>query len=661
MLYIQFIVFTAGTLLAFFWMVVILGHRRQRNFERILFFLCLALFFFYGASLLDFNAEVYYATPPPALTTFAWIFVCLGLTLIPSLLLHLQIEYAAIRDLFPQRTKKLLWLAAAYAPLLYFLPHLVAVLSNAGAYDFVSPVNSLGTPYKIWLVVALAGAAAWQWRFSMIAPDRDQRRFHRSLACALPLAVAGIFAIHLGLRFGAHIHMGVSVFLAAVPLVPLSALVRNVQKFNFLQIGRQRNLIYAVFVTFIGLLYLALVRRVSIWLAPSIPPESTAAILLFLPVVFFEPLQRALRASLRQTAVSEMDRTQRLMGPILEVARSGDLEKLKSFSEQWISEQLQLAEVQLALLAPETQLSSNSASPNEVNSAPISPNQDRFNIQQAGRQIGELRVTAHGAMLSGETLAALEFLSEQLPGPIDLCRLIAEKLHLERELAERERLAVLGQMAASISHNLKNPLGSIKTILQVQLESSELPESLRAETKMVLAEINRLSTTLSQLLKFGRPTLLGETPAAETCDPSAVLAEVLTVLTHEAEKRAITINFDAPPQQIHVAASKEALHDILSNLLLNALEATPTGGHVTIKIQATNGTCEITLEDTGPGIPTILQQKILEPFFTTKTQGTGLGLTIVTRRLTESNGTLTFQSPAKNGAGTKCTISLPKL
>lgn len=642
-------------------MVVILGHRRQRNFERILFFLCLALFFFYGASLLDFNAEAYYAAPPPALTTFAWLFVCLGLTLIPSLLLHLQIEYAAIRELFPERSKKLLWLAAAYAPLLYFLPHLAAVLTNSGAYDFVAPVNSLGMPYKIWLVVALAAAAAWQWRFGAIAPDRDQQRFHRSLACALPLAVAGIFAIHLALRFGAHFNMGVSVFLAAVPLVPLSALVRNVQKFNFLQIGRQRNLIYAVFVTFIGLLYLALVRRVSIWLAPSIPPESTAAILLFLPVVFFEPLQRALRASLRQTAVSEMDRTQRLMSPILEVARSGSLEKLKSFSEQWIREQLQLADVQLVLSALETQLSSNTTSPNEANSLSIRPNQDRFTIQQAGRQIGELRVTAHGAMLSGETLAALEYLSEQLPGPIDLCRLIAEKLHLERELAERERLAVLGQMAASISHNLKNPLGSIKTILQVQLESSELPESLRAETKMVLAEINRLSTTLSQLLKFSRPTLLGETPAAEACDPSTVLAEVLTVLSHEAEKRRISINFEPPQAQIQVAASKEAVHDILSNLLLNALEATPSGGDVTIKIQPANATCEITLDDTGPGIPGDLQQKILAPFFTTKTQGTGLGLTIVTRRLNEAAGTLTFQSPTKNGAGTKCTISLPKL
>src|SRR5277367_3928166 len=505
MLYIQFIVFTAGTLLAFFWMVVILGHRRQRNFERILFFLCLALFFFYGASLLEFNAQAYYAIPPPRLELFAWIFVCCGLTVIPALLVHLQIAYAAIREPLRRAGATLAWLVAAYTPLLYFVPRLASVFRAPAGFDFLTPVNALGIAYKVWLVASLATAAGWQWWFAESAPDEEQKRFHRSLVYALPIAVIGIGAIHLAGDFGAHFHFDVSIFLAAVPLFPLGALVRNVQRFNFLQIGRQRNLIYAVFVTFVALLYLALVRRVSIWLEPAIPPESTAAILLFLPVVFFEPLQRLLRSSLRQTAVNEMDRVQKIMGPIQEMARLGSVSKLKSFSEQWIREQLQLADVQLLLdehLA-ECQMARH-VSPSEDRST-----QDRFTIQHADRVLGELRVAAHGAMLSGETLAALEYLSEQLPGPLDLCRLIEEKLRLERELAERERLAVLGQMAASISHNLKNPLGSIKTILQLQLENPEVPESIHRETRMVLQEVNRLSATLSQLLKFSRPAVRG--------------------------------------------------------------------------------------------------------------------------------------------------------
>jgi signal transduction histidine kinase len=653
MLYIQFIVFTAGTLLAFFWMVVILGHRRQRNFERILFFLCLALFFFYGASLLEFNAQAYYAVPSPKLLLFAWVFVGLGLTLIPSLLLHLQIEYADIREIFRRRGTKRIWLAAAYAPLLYFLPHLASAFQTSSAFDFLTPVNALGAAYRIWLVASLVAAAAWQWRFAAAAPDEEQKRFHRSLVYALPIAVIGIGVIHLAGDFGADFHFGVSIFLAAVPLVPLAALVRNVQRFNFLQIGRQRNLIYAVFVTFLALLYLALVRRLSLWLEPAIPPESTAAILLFLPVVFFEPLQRLLRASLRQTAVIEMERTQRLMGPIQEMARLGSVPKLKAFSERWIREQLQLADVQLVL------------DKNLENGPPQDPGNidkgallDRFPIRHGGRFIGELRVSAHGAMLSGETLAALEYLAEQLPGSLDLCRLIDEKLRLERELAERERLAALGQMAASISHNLKNPLGAIKTILQVQMENSDLPSGVRAETKMVLEEINRLSATLVQLLKFSRPTILGE-PGMVFCDVAQVLEEVAGVLRHEASRRGVHVRVTQPLQPIPVAASSDAVHEILSNLILNALEATAAGGSIEISLDTAPAFSKITVDDDGPGIPAVLQSRILQPFFTTKTQGTGLGLTIVDRRIAEAGGTLEFHSPVTNGRGTRCVVTLP--
>ena len=88
-------------------------------------------------------------------------------------------------------------------------------------------------------------------------------------------------------------------------LTPLVALIRNVQRFNFLQIGRQRNLIFAVFAAFVALLYFSLIRRVSLWLEPYLPPEATAAILLFLPVVLFEPLQRMVGRILRRTATHQ--------------------------------------------------------------------------------------------------------------------------------------------------------------------------------------------------------------------------------------------------------------------------------------------------------------------------------------------------------------------
>src|SRR5207245_9836753 len=95
LLYIQLIGYTAGTLLQLFWMVVILGYRRQRNFERVFFFLCLALFLFYGGSLLALNAQIHYAVPPLALQAFAGALLYIGLCTLPPILIHLHLEYAA--------------------------------------------------------------------------------------------------------------------------------------------------------------------------------------------------------------------------------------------------------------------------------------------------------------------------------------------------------------------------------------------------------------------------------------------------------------------------------------------------------------------------------------------------------------------------------------
>jgi signal transduction histidine kinase len=640
---------TAGTLLPFFWMIVILGHRRQRDFERILFFLCLALVFIFGSSLLALNAQLYYTTIPPSLAIFARTVLCFGLWFLPSLLIHLHVEYAQIRELLQVGSKKRIWLMGAYAPAALLLPWLYTALRLRSGFDFVLPSNFLGWPFQVWLVAGLFIAAGWQRRFTKAAPDDQQKAFHRTVGYELVIVALGISVLHVALRLrlaGEESVTFYSILLASFVLAPLVGLIQNVQRFNFLQIGRQRNLIYAVFATFLALLYLGFIRRASQWLEPYLPPEATAAILLFLPVVFFEPLQRLMKKALRRTAQTELDRAQRMMGAILEVARLGNLEELRAFIEKWIGEEVQLAEVKLVLHATEN------ARPSHV------ANEEVFVIREAGHAIGTLWVKSHGAMVSGETVGALEFLCEQLPGALDLCRLIEEKLRLERELAERERLALVGQMAASISHNLKNPLGSMKTILQVQLENPELPDSIRGETKMVLDEIGRLSTKLNQLLQFSRPAVRGGNGTG-SCDAATVVEEVAGVLSHEAERRGLKLQIRNSGVNSRVAISAEALNDIVSNLVVNALEATVRGGQVSAGVVSEGENSCVLVEDEGPGIPAALQEKILQPFFTTKSQGTGLGLAIVARRVAEFGGKIDWESPVKDGHGTRFKVTLP--
>ena len=144
-----------------------------------------------------------------------------------------------------------------------------------------------------------------------------------------------------------------------------------------------------------------------------------------------------------------------------------------------------------------------------------------------------------------------------------------------------------------------------------------------------------------------------------TCDARRVVEEVSSVLRHEADKRAIVLTVDCKKQSALVAASAEAVNDIVSNLLVNALEATPHGGHVSITLAVGAEQATIRVEDDGPGISDAARDKILQPFFTTKARGTGLGLAIVARRAAEFGGRVEWRSPVQNGRGAIFEISLP--
>src|ERR1700730_5711580 len=187
LVYVRLIGFTAGTLLQLFWMVVILGYRRQRNFERVFFALSVALFFFFAGSLLALNAQIFYSEPPPLMTAFAKTLLFAGLCLLPALLIHLHFEYADTRGMLGSQTLKATVLFAAYAPVLYFVLRVYPRLANSANFDFLVPGNALGRGYGLWLALAMLISAAWEIRFQLRAPDQAQSWYHSLLA--------GVFAI----------------------------------------------------------------------------------------------------------------------------------------------------------------------------------------------------------------------------------------------------------------------------------------------------------------------------------------------------------------------------------------------------------------------------------------------------------------------------------
>jgi signal transduction histidine kinase len=645
--YARLIGLTAGTLVYLFLIALILGHRRPRLLERLLFFLALSLFLVHAGGLLQINSEIQYGTPPLATQLFSEGLVALGLLFLLPLVWHTHYAYRRQVRRSPP---------GAFARALLAVLYLVVLAEVAfGVWLFwdISPGGRLSAVLANFLLVA--GASLYSVAFlDTVFEFQDWRaakdKNERALFFAL-FGVSLVLTILLGLVRGAiwatsFRGEALTTAVVCVAVLPGALLIYFGLKHNFLEYGAQRNLVYALSATFLALLYLALVRRISGWLEPTLPPEATASILLFTLIFLFEPLERVIGPALHRRFRERIGHLQQLLAEIQTEARNGDLAELIGFAERRIQREFGLAAVRLSV-------------PRDTARAPLeSPgglgHVARLPLMKNGSEIGLLEAATTGSYLTGETSAALEFLAEPLPGGIDLCRLIGEKLQLERELAERERLAGLGQMAATISHNLRNPLSSMKTVLQVQLENPDLPLDARRDCALVVSEIDRMSAKLTQLLRYAKPSVNGERVGAV-----ALARQTASLFGRDAEQRNIRFEFDQPREEILVLGSEEALGEVLSNLIVNAMEAQPNGGRIRVGLSSDGERAEIRVDDDGPGIPEELRGKIFQPYFTTKLAGTGLGLSIVARRVAEMGGTLACESPLRNGTGTRFRMTVP--
>jgi len=237
--------------------------------------------------------------------------------------------------------------------------------------------------------------------------------------------------------------------------------------------------------------------------------------------------------------------------------------------------------------------------------------------------------------------------------------------HEKRELARRaqmaEKLAAVGTMTAGLSHEIRNPLNAAALQLsvlerRVQKLSGEARPPLLEPLYLVRDEIRRLDHILEDFLQFARPREFVPRPV----EMPAVLGKVLDLLEGEAERRGLTVLRDFRPVP-PVAGDEERLRQVVMNLALNSLDASPRGGTVEIACRLEPGDAgdlvAVTLDDAGPGVPRELRDRIFEPFFTTKAAGSGLGLPIVHAIVTQHGGTIGVEESPAGGA--RFTLRLP--
>jgi signal transduction histidine kinase len=277
-----------------------------------------------------------------------------------------------------------------------------------------------------------------------------------------------------------------------------------------------------------------------------------------------------------------------------------------------------------------------------------------YPLRREDKVEGLLAVDAASASLTPDARSIIGLLADQVAIAIDDSRLTEENLRLERELAERERLAALGRMAATVAHEIKNPLSAIKSIAQVMREDETLRNDYERDLGLIVGETDRLSQSVTQLLSFARK----ESPAVQPLSVDELLRSVVDLFRASAREQGIVLDCEVRVETELAGKSVSALRDALSNLILNALQATPHGGKVELIAAAAGNELLISVQDSGSGVPADLRERIWEPFFTTRQRGTGLGLAIVRKRVQEVGGSASLDV-SRNGRGALFQLRLP--
>lgn len=225
----------------------------------------------------------------------------------------------------------------------------------------------------------------------------------------------------------------------------------------------------------------------------------------------------------------------------------------------------------------------------------------------------------------------------------------------ERESLRNDQLAALGQLAAGLAHELRNPLTAIRTLVEVARGSGPDGHLDGRDLEVVDEELSRLDATLQSFLDYARPPSLQRT----TIDLRDVVHRTVQLATPRAERQSVRIDVALPDEPLPLSADAEQLRQVLLNLLLNSLDALGAGGRVTISASADRSAQQVllTVVDTGPGIPESLRSTLFEPFVSSKPSGTGLGLTICRRIVDSHGGTISADNAPSGGA--VFTIRLP--
>ncbi|NLY54080.1 MAG: hypothetical protein GX060_05635 [Firmicutes bacterium] len=267
---------------------------------------------------------------------------------------------------------------------------------------------------------------------------------------------------------------------------------------------------------------------------------------------------------------------------------------------------------------------------------------------------GPMLVTINGKQIAVSAAAATDPSGEHIGYAVTL-RDETETLRLQEEARFREKLALVGELAAGMAHEVRNPLTSIRGFIQL-LRQRLLDSSYGLDVQFadyILEEIDRANHVVTNFLTLAKP----QSEAWCEVDLNELLTEILQLVSNQAALKGVDLTWQLAPDLPPIRAKREALVQVFLNMVTNALQATPKGGSVHIITRQANEHVLVVIEDTGIGMPESVQKRIFEPFYSTREGGTGLGLSLCRQIVAEHRGRIKLESAV--GKGSCFTVWLP--
>jgi len=588
-----------------------------------------------------------------------------------SLLLHVHIHlWASSQGRALNRVERVR-IYLSYIPCLF----LFLVLSRiwTGPYQpMITKTSNFVFPFALWITYSLAVISITELLVARRAQSQSERRILGTLAASF-IAIACLILASLGLGLGRGTIAGqyLQTIANLGSLLPSALLTYYIYRYRYLELIIKESLIVAAFAAVVLAVYLYGIRRISDWTNAryGLRAGVVEAVLILALTLLAAPLRGWLEKRFHSLFQRETALYRDVVASISgSVGQYRSLPDLLAAIESQTAHALSLGRVKIELVTPEnvegvSHLSGVQSLLTGASKESVLENRDEltalgYNLAYAltreNQNLGLLLVEASPNALTPDVRAVLEVLAGQVAVAIEDYRLMEENVRLERKLAEGERLAALGQMAATVAHEVKNPLSAIKSIAQVMKEDEGLNEQHARDLTLIVGETDRLSKSVTQLLSFAR----NQPPAALPTDAGELVRSTAALFRLEAEERSIVLRHQVNESVELNGVQTAAVRDALSNLVLNALQATPARGEVKIESTCADGAITFAVTDSGPGISTDLQGRIWEPFFTTRQRGTGLGLAIVRKRMEEAGGSARL-APSTNGGGARFELRIP--